>query len=133
VRRSAADAERTRQAILAAARSSFAEHGFAAASTIAIARAAGVTRGAVYHHFAGKADLFREVFVEIEHELNETVVAAPRPTASRRSSPGVRPGSTSPSDPTTSASPSWRPRPCSARPSGMRSTPASGSSAWKPG
>jgi AcrR family transcriptional regulator len=78
VRRSAADAERTRQAILAAARSSFAEHGFAAASTIAIARAAGVTRGAVYHHFAGKSDLFREVFVEIEHELNETVVAAAR-------------------------------------------------------
>jgi AcrR family transcriptional regulator len=78
VRRSAADAEQTRRAILAAARSSFAEHGFAAASTTAIARAAGVTRGAVYHHFAGKSDLFREVFVEIEHELNESVVAAAR-------------------------------------------------------
>ena len=76
VRRSAADAEQTRQAILAAARSSFAEHGFAAASTTAIAAAAGVTRGALYHHFAGKTDLFRAVFVEIEHELNETVVAA---------------------------------------------------------
>jgi AcrR family transcriptional regulator len=78
VRRSAADAEQTRRAILAAARSSFAEHGFAAASTTAIARAAGVTRGAVYHHFAGKSDLFREVFVGIEHELNDSVVAAAR-------------------------------------------------------
>ena len=76
MRRSAADAEQTRQAILAAARASFAEHGFAAASTTTIARAAGVTRGAVYHHFAGKADLFRAVFIAIEHELNETVTAA---------------------------------------------------------
>ena len=76
VRRSAADAEQTRRAILAAARASFAEHGFAAASTTTIAGAAGVTRGALYHHFAGKTDLFRAVFVEIEHELNDTVTAA---------------------------------------------------------
>jgi AcrR family transcriptional regulator len=78
VRRSAADAEQTRRAILGAARTGFAEHGFAAASTTTIARAAGVTRGAVYHHFAGKSDLFRAVFVEIEHELNDSVVAAAR-------------------------------------------------------
>ena len=71
MRRTAADAEATRRAILAAARASFAEHGFAAASTTAIAAAAGVTRGALYHHFAGKTDLFRAVFVEIEHELND--------------------------------------------------------------
>lgn len=76
VRRTAADAERTRQAILATARASFAEHGFAAASTTAIASAAGVTRGALYHHFADKTELFRAVFVQIEHELNDTVVAA---------------------------------------------------------
>jgi AcrR family transcriptional regulator len=69
-------AEQTRQAILKAARDAFAEHGFAAASTSAIAAAAGVTRGALYHHFAEKTELFRAVFVEIEHELNETVVSA---------------------------------------------------------
>jgi AcrR family transcriptional regulator len=76
VRRTAADAEQTRRTILATARASFAEHGFSAASTTAIARAAGVTRGALYHHFADKTELFRAVFVAIEHELNETVVAA---------------------------------------------------------
>jgi AcrR family transcriptional regulator len=76
VRRTAAEAEQTRRAILTAARAVFAESGFAAASTTAIAAAAGVTRGALYHHFADKTELFRAVFVEIEHELNETVVAA---------------------------------------------------------
>jgi AcrR family transcriptional regulator len=35
-----------------------------------------VTRGALYHHFADKTELFRAVFVEIEQELNETVLAA---------------------------------------------------------
>jgi AcrR family transcriptional regulator len=76
VRRTAAEAERTRQAILATARASFAEHGFAAASTTSIATAAGVTRGALYHHFADKTELFRAVFVQLEHELNDTVVTA---------------------------------------------------------
>jgi AcrR family transcriptional regulator len=78
VRRTAAEAERTRGAILAAARAAFAEHGFAAASTTAIANSAGVTRGALYHHFADKTALFRAVFVELEHELNDTVVASAR-------------------------------------------------------
>jgi AcrR family transcriptional regulator len=76
VRRTAAEAEQTRRAIVTAARAVFAEQGYAAASTTAIAGAAGVTRGALYHHFADKTELFRAVFVEIEHELNETVLAA---------------------------------------------------------
>src|SRR5919106_1878574 len=76
VRRTAAEAEQTRLAIMTAARAAFAEQGFAPASTTAIAASAGVTRGALYHHFADKTELFRAVFVEIEHELNETVVAA---------------------------------------------------------
>lgn len=76
VRRTAAEAEQTRQAIVKAARDAFAAHGFAAASTTAIAADAGVTRGALYHHFADKTELFRAVFLEIEHELNETVVGA---------------------------------------------------------
>ncbi len=76
MRRTAAEAEQTRRAIVTAARAVFAEHGYAAASTTAIGAAAGVTRGALYHHFADKTELFRAVFVEIEHELNETVLAA---------------------------------------------------------
>jgi AcrR family transcriptional regulator len=76
VRRTAAEAEQTRQAIVKAARDAFAAHGFAAASTTVIAADAGVTRGALYHHFADKTELFRAVFLEIEHELNETVVGA---------------------------------------------------------
>ena len=76
MRRTAAEADQTRRAIVTAARAAFAEQGYAAASTTAIVAAAGVTRGALYHHFADKTELFRAVFVEIEHELNETVLAA---------------------------------------------------------
>lgn len=76
MRRTAAEAEQTRKSVLKAARESFAAHGFAGTSTTAITAAAGVTRGALYHHFTDKTDLFRSVFVEIEHELNETVLAA---------------------------------------------------------
>ena len=59
----------TRAALVAAARPLFAEHGYAAVSTDQIARAAGVTRGALYHQFAGKEDLFAAVFEQVESEL----------------------------------------------------------------
>lgn len=39
-------------------------------------RRAGVTRGALYHHFAGKDDLFRAVFEEVEQEVTERVARA---------------------------------------------------------
>jgi AcrR family transcriptional regulator len=35
-----------------------------------------VTRGALYHHFAGKEDLFRAVFEEVEREVTEQVAKA---------------------------------------------------------
>lgn len=57
--------EGTRRALVAAARSLFIEKGFAAASTPQIVAAAGITRGALYHHFADKRALFR-VVVELE-------------------------------------------------------------------
>jgi AcrR family transcriptional regulator len=75
-RRTADDAEQTRQAIVGAAHDLFAAHGFAATSTAAVVEAAGVTRGALYHHFADKTDLFRAVFERLEHELNETIIAS---------------------------------------------------------
>ena len=47
----------------------FGERGFAATSIEDLASAAGVTRGALYHHFASKEDLFASVFEQVEVEL----------------------------------------------------------------
>ncbi|MGW6227563.1 helix-turn-helix domain-containing protein [Cellulosimicrobium cellulans] len=57
----------TRTALVAAARELFVDPGYAEASTPQIAAAARVTRGALYHHYADKRDLFRAV-VEAEAE-----------------------------------------------------------------
>src|SRR4051812_37194868 len=65
----AAQSEATRGRLLAAARSLFAERGYAHVGTEEIVRSAGVTRGALYHQFADKRDLFRAVFEELETEL----------------------------------------------------------------
>lgn len=59
----------TRGALIKAARTLFADQGFSAVGTQAIAGEAGVTRGALYHQFADKAQLFMAVFEEIEEEL----------------------------------------------------------------
>ncbi|MGH9210088.1 MAG: TetR/AcrR family transcriptional regulator [Acidimicrobiales bacterium] len=73
MRRTATEAEKTRRAIVAVARRLFAAHGYAGTSTMAVVDEAGVTRGALYHHFDDKTALFRAVFVELEHELNDSV------------------------------------------------------------
>ena len=59
----------TRNALLRAGRELFAERGFAAVGTEEIVARAGVTRGALYHHFADKRDLFRTVHEELEQSL----------------------------------------------------------------
>jgi AcrR family transcriptional regulator len=59
----------TRGALVHAARTLFAERGFAAVGTDEIARAAGVTRGALYHQFDGKVELFAAVFEIVEAEI----------------------------------------------------------------
>src|SRR5437763_14519287 len=69
-------AEATRTGLLRAARGLFAERGYAHVGTEEIVRAAGVTRGALYHHFRDKRDLFREVHESLERELVERIGAA---------------------------------------------------------
>jgi AcrR family transcriptional regulator len=64
----------TRAALIAAARALFAERGYAAVGTEEIVRCAGVTRGALYHHFPAKPDLFRAVYERVEQELTERIV-----------------------------------------------------------
>jgi AcrR family transcriptional regulator len=67
--------ESTRGALIDAARGLFAERGYAGVGTEEIVRAAGVTRGALYHHFDGKKELFEAVYERIEAELAERIAA----------------------------------------------------------
>jgi len=69
----AEQADATRSALLAAARQLFTDRGYAATSTTEIVARAGVTRGALYHHFPAKHDLFRAVFEQLEAEVTKHV------------------------------------------------------------
>jgi AcrR family transcriptional regulator len=62
--------------LLAAARALFAEHGFAGVSREEIVERAGVTRGAMYHYFASKEQLFEAVYEEVERDLCLSVANA---------------------------------------------------------
>jgi AcrR family transcriptional regulator len=59
----------TRAALVSAATKLFATQGYASTPREDIVKAAGVTRGALYHHYADKADLFRAVFEAVEAEV----------------------------------------------------------------
>ena len=59
----------TRKALVDVARRLFAKRGYADVGTEEIVRRAGVTRGALYHHFSGKEDLFRAVAEQVEEEM----------------------------------------------------------------
>lgn len=65
--------EATRAALIAAARPLFAARGYSAVGAEEIVRAAGLTRGALYHHFGGKEGLFEAVFEHVEQELLERI------------------------------------------------------------
>ena len=69
-RRTAEAAAQTRADIVSAARALFAQSGYAATTTAEVAARAGVTIGAVFHHFKGKADLFAAVFDELDREMD---------------------------------------------------------------
>jgi AcrR family transcriptional regulator len=75
VNRQASRSATTRAKLIRAARRLFARDGYAAVGTEEIVRRAGVTRGALYHQFADKQDLFLAVYEQVEQQLTERVAA----------------------------------------------------------
>lgn len=65
--------EATRRALIGAGRELFAARGYAVVGTEEVVRSAGVTRGALYHHFDDKRDLFRAVYEDVEQEVVRSI------------------------------------------------------------
>ncbi len=65
------DADRTREAILRAARAAFADKGLAGARVDEIAAEAGITKATLYHHFPTKDDLFSEVLARAYRSVRD--------------------------------------------------------------
>jgi len=76
--RKAEQADRTRANLMQVARTLFAERGYAGTATEEIVQQAGVTRGALYHHFRDKRDLFEAVFIEVQQEMRDRIGMASR-------------------------------------------------------
>ena len=71
--------EATRAKLIAAARAAFAAQGYAHASMDELTAQAGLTRGALYHHFGGKPGLLAAVVAQMDTEMDarlEAVLAA---------------------------------------------------------
>jgi AcrR family transcriptional regulator len=66
----------TRAALVAAGRRLFAEHGFAGVGTETLVRDAGVSRGALYHQFGDKTELFAAVLADVEGDVTGRLAAA---------------------------------------------------------
>ncbi|MET8776794.1 TetR/AcrR family transcriptional regulator [Nocardia sp. NPDC004654] len=73
--------EETRRALLRASRRLFAAKGYGAVGLSEIVAATGVTKGALYHNFASKAELFRAVLEQVQQEVGERVAAAADPAS----------------------------------------------------
>lgn len=69
-KRTAEQAEETRRALVAAGTRLFGDLGYAGASLAAITEAAGTTKGALFHHFDSKEDLFRAVWTELQVDMD---------------------------------------------------------------
>jgi AcrR family transcriptional regulator len=76
VKTQAERSEATRVALLRAARDLFTERGYGDTPTEEIVRRAGVTRGALYHHFEDKTDVFAAVFRDLTCEVADKARAA---------------------------------------------------------
>jgi len=68
--------EATTQQLIEIAREMFTQRGYASVSTTEIVKAAGVTRGALYHHFNGKEALFRAVLEHVQAGIGEQIMQA---------------------------------------------------------
>ena len=66
----------TQAALIQAARALFATNGYAGTTREEIVAAAGVTRGALQHHFRDKSSLFLAVYEQVEQEIVESVAQA---------------------------------------------------------
>ncbi len=66
----------TRDALVSAGRELFGARGYADVGTEEVVRTAGVSRGALYHQFADKAQLFAAVFESVEEATSARIVAA---------------------------------------------------------
>ena len=67
----------TRRALIDAARALFAQNGYAETSLDDVVAEAGVTKGALYHHFDNKKELFAAVVEIVEEHVMELVAAGP--------------------------------------------------------
>lgn len=74
--RKAEQGEATRGELVAVARRLFARHGYDGTSIEAVLRAADVSRGALYHHFAGKHALFEAVLESVEADIAQVIAKA---------------------------------------------------------
>jgi AcrR family transcriptional regulator len=66
----------TQEALISAARHLFGTRGYGETSLDAIVAAAGVTKGALYHHFSGKQQLFAAVFEQVKRDLSSQLAPA---------------------------------------------------------
>src|SRR4051794_24189388 len=71
----------TKKALVEVARHRFGERGYAGASLDEIVAGAKVTKGALYHHFKGKQELFEAVFEAVEATAVERIRSAVRQSA----------------------------------------------------
>ncbi len=76
MRRTKDEAEQTREKLLDGALTVFSQKGYDAARLEDIAQAAEVTRGAIYHHFGNKAQLFKTLVEQAEKQGNQAVFQA---------------------------------------------------------
>ena len=87
--RRAEQREQTRHALVRESRRLFASLGYGSVGLAQIVAAAGVTKGALYHHFSGKRELFEAVFERVKRELSTQIATALQtfrrdPTTARR-------------------------------------------------
>lgn len=75
-KRRAETMEENRAKLIAAARTAFAEKGFAAASMDELTSSVGLTRGALYHNFGDKKGLLAAVVAQVDGEMAQRAKAA---------------------------------------------------------